>query len=1251
MLVFFEKREPFRRQSLKLLADLREREGIESLTGLRQFTAYRVSGPVAPALVEKALGDPVTDLPMLSSPPADPEAEWLFSFTLLPAQFDQRGESAREAIALAGGRTERVRSISSYLFYGSLSQQERSSIRKILLNPVDSEEIRFDGHKEVLSGFCGLKESELLPFAGSMGIALDTADLLFCRDYFSETLKRDPTRIELALLATYWSDHCRHTTFNTPFSRLSPEPGAFFTGLRESLDGYRQFRGNGGSLMDMATAGAKILKGKGKLEDLDISEEINAASFRIEVEYDVPASGSSSASGDADPETWLLMFKNETHNHPTEIEPFGGAATCLGGAIRDPLSGRAYVHQAMRLSGAPFPDPSLEAAESSLLRSSKLSRRRLALESARGYSSYGNQIGVPTGMVRELYDEGFRAKRFEAGAVVGAVPLNRVRREQPEEGDLVILVGGATGRDGIGGATGSSRAHDDSSVRKSAAEVQKGNPPEERALQRLFRRPEVSALIRRCNDFGAGGVAVAVGELAPGLDIEIDAVPLKYSDLSPLEITLSESQERMAVVVERKDAARLISLAAEEDLDATVIARVTGDSRLNIRYEGSTIASLPRALLDSAGAARSAEVRIAAPEDTSAFEAIRHRRNAVRPDDRWAALLSEHNVCGGEGLTEQFDSSVGSRSVLSPLGGRFQLTPAEVMAALIPSQREGVKTASLMSCGYSPEISRWSPYHGALYALFESLCRAVAAGAELERIRLSLQEYFPPPGEDPVRWGAPAAALLGALRLQLALSVPAIGGKDSMSGSWMEIEVPPTLAAFAVSALPAESVSSPEFKKAGSGVYLLHQPRGGDEEPDYALFRRHTALVHHLHQENGLLACRSVGYGGIAQAIAEMSFGNRIGFAGVLPGDIDPFDPAYGSFIFERDDAAGLLPEEIPEESASLLFRIGTTREEPLLAMGELSISIEDALSAWRKPRLSLYPGPGGENGSSTGLPHVSSGKPEKGKPARFLGKGPAVSLLVFPGTNCEEETASAFSAEGADVSIRLFRTRCGGFKESLLEMEKAVRTASIVVLPGGFSAGDEPDGSAKYIAAVLSHPRIADALSDLLENRDGLMLGICNGFQALVRSGLLPHGRVQPRKEGDPVLDHNAIGRHVSRYCGTVCTSALGPWMSLSAPGEVQVMPVSHGEGRFTAAPELLAHLERRGQIPFRYCDGEGKPTETYPDNPNGSMGGVEALLSPDGRILGKMGHSERFGRHVAKNIPGAGRPTIFRAGLDYFR
>jgi phosphoribosylformylglycinamidine synthase len=1250
MLVFFEKREPFRNRNREFLSDLREREGIESLTGVRQFSAYRISGPVTPAAVNNALRDPVTDLPMLTSPPADPEAEWSFSFALLPAQFDQRGESAREAISLAGGGAKQVRSISSYLFYGTLSEQERRSIRKILLNPVDSEEIRFDRHEELLSGFRSLKESELPAFAGSMGIALDTADLLFCRDYFAETVKRDPTRTELAVLATYWSDHCRHTTFNTPFPRFDTDSSSYFTGLEESLAEFRQFRGGDGSLMDMATAGAKMLKGRGMLDDLDSSEEINAASFRIEVEYD------EAGSGPADPETWLLMFKNETHNHPTEIEPFGGASTCIGGAIRDPLSGRAYVHQAMRLSGAPFPDPRLEAAESELLRRSKLSRRRLALESARGYSSYGNQIGVPTGMVRELYDEGFRAKRFEAGAVVGAVPLERVRREQPEEGDLVILVGGATGRDGIGGATGSSRAHDDASVRKSAAEVQKGNPPEERALQRLFRRPELSALIRRCNDFGAGGVAVAVGELAPGLDIEIDAVPLKYSDLSPLEITLSESQERMAVVVERKDAARLISLAAEEDLDATVIAGVTGNSRLTIRYEGSIIADLPRALLDSAGAARSAEVRIVAPEDTSVFEATRIRRNAVRREERWASLLSEHNVCGGEGLTEQFDSSVGSRSVLSPLGGRCQLTPSEVMAALIPAEREGVKTASLMSCGYSPEISRWSPYHGALFALFESVCRAVAAGAELGRIRLSLQEYFPPPGDDPVRWGAPAAAVLGALRLQLALSVPAIGGKDSMSGSWMDIEVPPTLAAFAVSALPAASVSSPEFKKAGSVVYLLHQPRGGDEEPDYALFREHAEMVHRLHSGSGLLACRSVGYGGIAQAIAEMSFGNRIGFAGELPGDIDPFDPAYGSFIFEWDAAAGAIPEgirnEIREEPASMLFRIGNTREEPLLAMGKLSISIEDALSAWRKPRLSLYPGPGVEYGSSTGLPPVSPGKPEKGNPPRFRGKGPAVSLFVFPGTNCEEETASAFSGEGGDVSVHLFRTRCGGgFRDSLLEMEKAVRKASIVVLPGGFSAGDEPDGAAKYIAAVLSHPRIADALSDLLEHRDGLMLGICNGFQALVRSGLLPHGRVQARKETDPVLDHNAIGRHVSRYCGTVCTSALGPWMSLSAPGDVQIMPVSHGEGRFTAPPEHLAELESRGQIAFRYCDGEGKPTEAYPDNPNGSVGGVEALLSPDGRILGKMGHSERFGRHVAKNIPGTGRPTIFRAGLDYFR
>ncbi|WP_245540226.1 phosphoribosylformylglycinamidine synthase [Sediminispirochaeta bajacaliforniensis] len=1239
MFIFFEKRESFRTSSDELLQDFHQRLGIDGLSRIRLFSGYRISGDLSVEVVARALRDPVTDLGPLTDPPFDDAACWSFAWGLLPAQFDQRGASAKEAVELQGGAVEAVRSISCCLFYGELSEKDRQSIRKNLVNPVDSYEIDLDGEEGLLRGFRLLSDAALEELGKRHGIVMAPSELRFCRNYFRDKLDRDPTLTELAILATYWSDHCRHTTFNTPLTHVSVAKSHYLSGLEETLHSYHDRFGDELSLMNMATAGVKILSAEGKIPDLDISEEINAASIRIAVSHE--GGEEKAATG----EPWLLMFKNETHNHPTEIEPFGGAATCIGGAIRDPLSGRSYVHQAMRLSGAAFPDPNVEELEDELLRSSKLSRTTLARESAHGYSSYGNQIGIPTGLVRELYAEGFRAKRFEAGAVVGAVPLSSIRRERPVAGDVVILVGGATGRDGIGGATGSSRAHDAESIHRSAAEVQKGNPPEERALQRFFRKRETAALIKRCNDFGAGGVAVAVGELAPGLSINLSAVPLKYRDLSPLEITLSESQERMAVVVAAGDADTFIALAAEEDLIASIIAEVTEEPLLTIASRDGIVAQLPRQLLDAAGGDSRAEARVPAPSETSFFDEILRRRNAVQEDRRWALLLSEDNVAGSEGLTEQFDSSVGARSVLSPLGGKYQLTPAEAMAALIPSKREDVSTASIMSCGYAPEIGLWSPYHGAIYAILEAVCRGLATGAALGSIRLSLQEYFPPPGEDAQGWGAPASALLGALRAQLALEIPAIGGKDSMSGSWMALKVPPTLAAFAVAPVSAASVQSPEFKKIDSKVFLIHHSRLENGEPNFSLFLRQAAFLEQLMQDGNVLACRSVGFGGVAQAVAEMGFGNGIGFDGDLPKGLDSFDPAYGSFLIEWNGGAVL-----PEDGESFLIAIGSTTEKQNFRIGGMNISMDRALAAWRSRKAELYPGPGGSRGSSAGLPAVPSSGAYPA-PRLLTRRGPEVLVLSFPGTNCEEETAAAFRREGGEVSHFLFRTRCAGGPPSSLEsMEKAIAKAKIVVIPGGFSAGDEPDGAAKYIAAVLGNPRIAGALEELLYHRDGLMLGICNGFQALVRSGLLPYGRVTARRERDPVLAPNQIGRHVSRYCGTRCESDLGPWMRLMSPGDLQVVPVSHGEGRFVASDALLDELEQNRQVAFRYCDNEGHVALDYPDNPNASMRGIEGILSPDGRVLGKMGHCERSGRYVAKNIPGAGWQPIFRAGIDYF-
>ena len=1321
ILIFFEKRREFGLASETLLRELREELSLDHLRSVRLWTGYALQPSLIDSDVsirrkaEEVLGDPATYHPPLSDsdiqrllsfshatgedPPASKEASelWALPITLLPAQFDHRGDSAKAILELSGSPVQDVRSLQLYLFEGGeggLTERDRSIIRKRLINPVDSTEPDLRSFsaavKELLEGFTRLTEGELTRLKEREELGLELPDLLFVRDWFNHEIGRDPGRGELAILATYWSDHCRHTTFTTRLVDLQVEHSPLFSGLEKTLSWYQhtlEKRGicDKGSLMDLALIGAKDLASRGLIPDLDRSEEINAASIQVTASF----------SGGREPEEWLLLFKNETHNHPTEIEPFGGASTCIGGAIRDPLSGRAYVHQAMRLSGAAYPSAVLESAEPEVLKNAKLSRSTIAREAARGYSSYGNQIGVATGFVREVYDEGFRAKRFEAGAVIGAVPKRLVRRETPREGDLVILLGGATGRDGIGGATGSSRSHDQHSVNRSAAEVQKGNAPEERALQRLFRRGEFSLLIKRCNDFGAGGVAVAVGELAPGLQIDLDAVPLKYRGLSSIQISLSESQERMAVVVDASDAGKMISLAAEEDVAAVVIARITGKAQLEIHHEGEMVASLPRALLDSAGASRKADVQIHAPEESNFFKDLGRKRWRLKPDNPWAALLGELNVSGSEGLTELFDSTVGGRSVLLPLGGRFQTSPEDGMAALLPAAGDDTETASVMSCGYTPELGRWSPYHGALYSVIEAYSRAVSTGLAPDSVRLSLQEYFPPPGEDPEKWGAPVAALLGALRAELSLKIPAIGGKDSMSGRWMELEVPPVLAAFAAGAAPAAKISPSCFSSPGSQIYLLYTPLLKNLEPDFAPLKENCRLLSKLqegclqegqeiHQDSQrdsrtgpgpqskeLLSCRAIGYGGIAQAIAEASFGNRIGFCGSLGEDDksmpggetspDPLSPLYGSFLLEWNG------KERPADSKQLIL-LGATVETEQLSLttreGELSISLQEALAAWRSPKSRLYPGPGETQGETQGENDgekygESSGLAARGKHHRpgqykksFNGKpAPRVSLFTFRGSNCEEETSRAFEREGGLCKTLLFRDRCGGaYGESLELFARALEETNILVLPGGFSAGDEPDGSAKYIASVLSSPRLAEAVSRFLQDRDGLILGICNGFQALVRCGLLPEGKIRPRSEGDAVLAQNRIGRHVSRYCTTRVDSKLGPWMALSTPGELYNVPVSHGEGRFQAPDQLIDELEKRDQIAFRYCDGVGAITEKYPDNPNGSLRGIEGILSPDGRILGKMGHSERWGVHLAKNIPAPGLSSIFAAGIASF-
>ncbi|MCF7914828.1 MAG: phosphoribosylformylglycinamidine synthase, partial [Spirochaetaceae bacterium] len=1089
-----------------------------------------------------------------------------------------------------------------------------------------------------VAGFRQLSRPELEQLQHSVGLAMLLPDLDLLQRYFRQEEQRDPSMAELKVLDTYWSDHCRHTTFTTIIDSVEIEAPQRQPHLAESYQLFRRFHGFGPcTLMDLALAGMRELRREGRLEDLEVSEEVNAASLHIRV--DTPA-------GDAD---WLLMFKNETHNHPTEIEPYGGAATCLGGAIRDPLSGRAYVYQAMRLSGSG--DPRRPLSET---RRGKLPQRIITSEAARGYSSYGNQVGLATGYVRECYHPGFVAKRMEVGAVIGAVPLAQVRRERPQPGDIVLLVGGATGRDGIGGATGSSKGHTSESVREAAAEVQKGNPPEERALQRYFRRPEVAGCIKRSNDFGAGGIAVAVGELAEGLDIDLDRVPKKYAGLDGTELAISESQERMAIVADPAHRDRLIEVAARENLTATEVAVVGSHGRLRMFWQGEAIVDLSREFLDKNGAPRHAEVRISPPSDSSPPAAP---ANAPATGKRgWIELFRDLNCAGQQGLVEQFDSTIGARSVLLPFGGARGLTPAEAMVAKLPVPGGATSTVSFMAAGYNPDTAARSPYLGGINAVVEALCRISAAGADPSRVRLSLQEYFERLGQDPHRWGKPFAALLGAYRAQIELGTPAVGGKDSMSGSFEELSVPPTLAAFAVAAGELGNVISPEFKAPGRELLLLQvnidSRPGAEQIVVLPALRRGLEYLHRLIREDFVAACRSIRQGGTAAAVSEMAFGNFIGarFDGELSRE-----SRYGSFVLERKSSRP-LPQ--PPEGV-YLRRIGRTTEEPVLD----GYPLDELLRAWQEPLAGVFPmqaepGEGPVEWSTCtkrGGLHASKerSRPRSGLQHRTGGRigMPRVLLPVFPGTNCEDESAARFQSAGAQTEVLLFRNKeLAQVEESIEQLARQIRQAQILMLPGGFSAGDEPAGAGKYIAAVLRSPAVMEAVTELLERRDGLVLGICNGFQALLRTGLLPYGEYRRPSTQMPTLAPNSVGRHVSRQVKTVTLSKLSPWLMALSVGDVYTLPVSHGEGRYFSPKEEIEKLMNRGQVAFQYCDADGTPTLEFPDNPNGSMAAIEGISSPDGRVLGKMGHSERIGEGVAINVPGRKDQGLFRAGVEYF-
>lgn len=1231
--IFVEKRPEFAVEASGVLSDLATALRPEGLEGLRILNRYDVEG-VSEEVFKDARGrvfsEPQVDFAYDTMPEADGR---VFAIEYLPGQFDQRADSCAQCIQLiTQGERPTVRTARVFLLRGKISEDAFAAIKAFLINPVESREASLflpesldaaqsEPQKvKILKNFTNLERDQLPGVIAEFGLAMDIDDLEFCRDYFKSSERRDPTMTEIRMIDTYWSDHCRHTTFLTDVDSVEISDDYIKKSYERYLDCRKEVYGERKkpiTLMDMATIAAKKLKKDGLLTALDSSDEINACSVKIKVDVD------------GRDEDWLLMFKNETHNHPTEIEPFGGAATCLGGAIRDPLSGRSYVYQAMRVTGGADPRVALDKTMKG-----KLPQRRLAVGAAQGYSSYGNQIGLATGQVSELYHPGYAAKRLETGAVVGAAPQENVVRIEPVPGDAVILLGGRTGRDGCGGATGSSKSHTLESLETCGAEVQKGNAPEERKIQRLFRNPEVTRMIKRCNDFGAGGVSVAIGELADGLKIDLSAVPRKYEGLDGTELAISESQERMAVVVGPDDVFKFISFAEKENLEATAVAVVTDEPRLRMYWNGSEIVSLSRQFLDSNGAKKHASASVKSPDT----ETLYFSEPLTDVGKKWLETLSSLNVCSKKGLVDRFDSTVGAGTVLMPYGGTYQLTPTQAMAAKLPVQNGTTTTCSLMSWGFDPYLSEKSPYHGAMLSVVEAVARLIAAGGSRSKTWLSMQEFFERLGEKPERWGKPVAALLGALDAQLELGVAAIGGKDSMSGTFEQIDVPPTLITFACGVAPASHVMSPEFKAVGDKVLLLRPRYEKNGLPDFRSLTRLFDKMEKLIAAKKVKAVWALQSGSVAEGVSKMAFGNRLGFKSVKGLDQNLlFDLCYGGFIVETD------PHAIVRGTL-----LGYTCALPIVDIGGFSMNLSDLLSAWQKPLEDIYPTK--VRGDAPKPKAYSFPTRNKAHPKVHIAS-PRVLIPVFPGTNCEYDVARQFEQAGAVCETFVIRNLTSrAVEESVEAFEKQVKSSQIIMIPGGFSAGDEPDGSGKFITAFFRNPRIREAVTDLLSQRDGLMLGICNGFQALVKLGLLPYGEIRDMDDSCPTLTFNTIGRHQSTYVHTRVASVKSPWLSYTGVGDVFSIPVSHGEGRFIASAELLDTLAENGQIATQYVDLGGKPSAEIAFNPNGSVGAVEGITSPDGRILGKMAHSERIGKYVAKNIEGEKDQRIFAAGVDYF-
>ncbi|MFR3569208.1 MAG: phosphoribosylformylglycinamidine synthase [Paraclostridium sordellii] len=1259
--ILVEKKQGFDLEAKHLKSDLEESLNIDTIENLRILNRYdieKIEDEVYEKAINTVFSEPNTDDVYKEYVELSKE-DRVFAIEYLPGQYDQRGDWASQCIQIINeGIRPIINTAKVVILTGNITDEQFKQIKSYCINPVDSREAILEKPEtlevdteiptsvDILEEFINLEENQLKDLMKDLGLAMTFDDLLHVQKYFKQIENRNPTITEIKVLDTYWSDHCRHTTFMTKIEDIVIEESKYTNVVKEAYDLYLQSRKNvygetnrDVCLMDIATIAMKELRKIGKLEDLDVSEEINACSINVDVEID------------GKKEEYLVMFKNETHNHPTEIEPFGGAATCLGGAIRDPLSGRSYVYQAMRVTGSADPRTSLEDTLEG-----KLMQKKITTQAANGYSSYGNQIGLSTGQVTELYDEDFVAKRMEIGAVIAAAPKENVIRETPESGDVVILLGGKTGRDGCGGATGSSKEHSEESLVTCSAEVQKGDAPNERKIQRFFRNKEVAQMIKRCNDFGAGGVCVAIGEIAESIDINLDVIPKKYEGLDGTELAISESQERMAVVIKKENIEKFISMAREENLEATHVADVTDSKRVRMFWNGKTIVDMSRDFIETNGVEQTTKVRVKAIDNIEINNRFREKHlelavdNVMSLKDRFVETMTDLNVCSQRGLVEKFDNTIGGNTVLLPFGGKYQATPTQGMVAKIPVLNGETDTSTIMTYGYNPKIGKYSPFHGALYAVVESVCKVVTIGGNFSSIRLTLQEYFEKLGISEVKWGKPFSALLGAYYAQNKLGIPAIGGKDSMSGTFKDIDVPPTLVSFAVDTVDAKQVLSPEFKNSNSTVIMLSTKVFENKVIDFEELKKNLSKVTDLIKDEKVSSAYSIGYGGVCEAICKMSFGNKIGFRFNESIEIDEsilFGASYGNIILELKDNN----KEVLESLRGYNYKIlGNTVKEKSIFIENEEIDIDFIYNKYCEVLEPIFPTR--VESIKEKIETISFITDTKGYKSGISLASPKVFIPTFPGTNCEYDSARVFEKAGAKTSIKVFKNLTDKDIESSIDsMVKEIKSSQIIMLPGGFSAGDEPDGSGKFIATVFRNPKIAEVVNEFLTKQDGLMLGICNGFQALIKLGLVPYGKIMDIDENCPTLTYNKIGRHQAKMVKTRISSNKSPWLYGTEVGDIHSIAISHGEGRFVADEKTLKQLIDNGQIATQYVDLEGNATYDIDFNPNGSTFAVEGITSIDGRILGKMGHSERIGNQVVKNIIGEKDQKIFESGVKYFK